>query len=196
MVCVIWVPLTGIPAMLAILLTPFLGLSKCQRLTWRCSTVFFKLVLWSSACPYTVEGLEQLDPNANYFFACNHESLWDVPLVFATIPFWLISVAKKSLRRVPVFGWAVAAGGTVWIDRRNHEADIKSMEIAKQSLKKRPRLLVSIALLLSPPCLVKAHLCSPPLPLPWTERTRETQRQRHSGCGGCGRRLWGKCVEE
>ena len=47
----------------------------------RCATVFFKLVLWSSGCPYTVEGLEQLDPNGSYFFACNHESLWDVPLV-------------------------------------------------------------------------------------------------------------------
>jgi len=139
LMCILWVPLTGIPAMLAILLTPFLGLSQCQRITWRCAVVFFKLVLWSSGCPYTVEGLEQLDPNGNYFFACNHESLWDVPLVFAAIPFWLISIAKKSLRLVPVFGWAVAAGGTVWIDRKNHAADMKSMKIAEESLRKRPR---------------------------------------------------------
>ena len=139
LVCIVWVPLTGIPAILSLLLWPILGLSQCQRLTWRCSTVFFKLVLWSSGCPYTVEGLEQLDPDANYFFACNHESLWDVPLVFAAIPFWLISIAKKSLRLVPVFGWAVAAGGTVWIDRKNHSADMKSMEVAQESLRKRPR---------------------------------------------------------
>lgn len=139
LVALIWCPLTGIPAMLAILLTPFLGLSKCQRMTWRCSTVFFKIVLWASGCPYTVQGLENLDPDANYFFACNHESLWDVPLVFAVTPFWLISIAKKSLRLVPVFGWAVAAGGTVWIDRKNHEADMKSMQTAEQSLRKRPR---------------------------------------------------------
>jgi len=135
----IWCPLTGIPAMLVILLTPFLGLSKCQRLCWRCSTIFFKIVLWSSGCAYTVEGLEQLDPEGNYFFACNHESLWDVPLVFAALPFWLISIAKKSLRLVPVFGWAVAAGGTVWIDRKNHAADMKSMQVAEESLRKRPR---------------------------------------------------------
>ena len=131
--------------MLVILLTPFLGLSKCQRLCWRCSTIFFKIVLWSSGCAYTVEGLEQLDPNGNYFFACNHESLWDVPLVFAALPFWLISIAKKSLRLVPVFGWAVAAGGTVWIDRKNHAADMQSMKVAEESLRKRPRsLLLSV----------------------------------------------------
>jgi len=96
-------------------------------------------VLWASGCAYTVEGLEQLDPEGNYFFACNHESLWDVPLVFAALPFWLISIAKKSLRLVPVFGWAVAAGGTVWIDRKNHAADMKSMQVAEESLRKRPR---------------------------------------------------------
>ena len=139
LMALIWCPLTGIPAMLVILLTPFLGLSKCQRLCWRCSTIFFKIVLWASGCAYTVEGLEQLDPEGNYFFACNHESLWDVPLVFAALPFWLISIAKKSLRLVPVFGWAVAAGGTVWIDRKNHAADMKSMQVAEESLRKRPR---------------------------------------------------------
>jgi len=139
LMCAIWCPLTGIPAMLVILLTPFLGLSKCQRLCWRCSTIFFKIVLWSSGCPYTVEGLEQLDPDSNYFFAANHESLWDVPLIFAAMPFWLISIAKKSLRLVPVFGWAVAAGGTVWIDRKNHTADMESMKKAEDSLRKRPR---------------------------------------------------------
>ena len=53
---------------------------------WRCATIYFKIVLWSSGCPYTVEGLEQLDPNGNYFFASNHESLWDVPLIFAGCP--------------------------------------------------------------------------------------------------------------
>jgi len=139
LMCAIWCPLTGIPAMLVILLTPFLGLSKCQRLCWRCSTIFFKIVLWSSGCPYTVEGLEQLDPDSNYFFAANHESLWDVPLIFAAMPFWLISIAKKSLGLVPVFGWAVAAGGTVWIDRKNHTADMESMKKAEDSLRKRPR---------------------------------------------------------
>merc|ERR1711966_381753 len=83
----IWCPLTGIPAILCILLAPFIGLSNAQRLTWRCAVVFFRLVLWSSNCPYTVIGLENLDPNGNYFFASNHESLWDVPLLFSILPY-------------------------------------------------------------------------------------------------------------
>jgi 1-acyl-sn-glycerol-3-phosphate acyltransferase len=66
-----------------------------------------------------VLGLENLEADKTYFIASNHESHFDVPLIFGTLPFWLISVAKQSLAYIPVFGWAVAAGGTVWIDRKN-----------------------------------------------------------------------------
>mmetsp|Transcript_49986 Transcript_49986/g.117756 ORF Transcript_49986/g.117756 Transcript_49986/m.117756 type:complete len:318 (+) Transcript_49986:92-1045(+) len=136
---IIWCILTGVPAMLCILFWPFVGLSQCQRMTWRCAVVFFRMVLWSSNCPYTVAGLENLDPKGHYFFASNHESLWDVPLLFSVLPYWLIAVSKASLRMVPIFGWAVAAGGTVFIDRKNPTASKKSMDAAEKSLRERPR---------------------------------------------------------
>mmetsp|Transcript_43128 Transcript_43128/g.105479 ORF Transcript_43128/g.105479 Transcript_43128/m.105479 type:complete len:299 (-) Transcript_43128:529-1425(-) len=139
-VCLIlWCPLTGIPGMLAILFAPIFGLSACQTFTWRCSVVFFKIVLWAAGCSYTVLGLENLDPEEHYFFASNHESHFDVPLIFSTLPFWLISIAKKSLMYIPFFGWAVAAGGTVWIDRKNTGKAINSMSSAEVALRKRPR---------------------------------------------------------
>jgi len=72
-------------------------------------------------CARQVVGMENLDENQTYFFCSNHESHFDVPLIFSTLPFWLISIAKKSLMYIPIFGWAVAAGGTVWIDRKNTE---------------------------------------------------------------------------
>ena len=82
--------------------------------------------------------MDNLDQSENYFFASNHESHFDVCLIFSTLPFWLISVAKKSLLYVPIFGWAVAAGGTVWIDRKNTKNAVSSMTSAAKSLTKRP----------------------------------------------------------
>jgi hypothetical protein len=35
---------------------------QAQRFTWRCACVYFRIVLWSSGCPYSVVGLEHLDP--------------------------------------------------------------------------------------------------------------------------------------
>jgi hypothetical protein len=95
--CIIWCILTGVPGILCILLVPFIGLSAAQKLTWRCSVVFFKIVLWAAGCPYTVSGLENLDLKKSYFFASNHESVFDVPLLFSALPFWLISVIRPLL---------------------------------------------------------------------------------------------------
>jgi hypothetical protein len=122
---IVWIPLTGIPGMLALLLTPFIGapsrcraavslehqalchkirvpdatgrgagLTRAQRITWRCACVYFKITLSVSDVAYSVIGLENLDPAGHYFFACNHESIYDIPLVFAALPYWLIAIAK------------------------------------------------------------------------------------------------------
>ena len=77
--------------------------------------------------------------NKTYFFACNHESYFDVPLLFAALPFWIITVAKKSLSYIPVFGWAVAAGGTIFVDRASTTKAVKAMKQAEESLRNRPR---------------------------------------------------------
>ncbi len=107
--------------------------------------VFFKIVLWAAGCPYTVSGLENLDLKKSYFFASNHESVFYVPLLFSALPFWLISVAKKSLSYIPVFGWAVACGGTVFIDRKNTDKAILSMKKAEESLRRRPRSVLVVS---------------------------------------------------
>ena len=143
--CIIWCILTGVPAILCILFVPFVGLSAAQKMTWRCSVVFFRVVLWAAGCPYTVSGLENLDIKRSYFFASNHESVFDVPLLFAALPFWLISVAKKSLSYIPIFSWAVACGGTVFIDRKNTDRAIQAKKAAEESLRKRPRSVLVVS---------------------------------------------------
>ena len=58
-----------------------------------------------------------LDPGASYVFLANHESLFDIPALLSTVPNQVRMMAKRSLFRVPVFGWALTAGGFIPIDR-------------------------------------------------------------------------------
>ena len=58
-----------------------------------------------------------LDPGASYIFLANHQSLFDIPVLLSTVPNQVRMMAKRSLFRVPVFGWALAAGGFIPIDR-------------------------------------------------------------------------------
>jgi 1-acyl-sn-glycerol-3-phosphate acyltransferase len=60
-----------------------------------------------------------LDPAGRYIFMANHRSLFDIPVLIATLPGQVRFLAKESLFRVPIFGWALSAGGFIPIDRRD-----------------------------------------------------------------------------
>lgn len=57
-----------------------------------------------------------LDPGRGYVFLANHQSMFDIPLVIATVPVQMRFAAKRSLFKIPVFGWAIRAGGLIPVD--------------------------------------------------------------------------------
>jgi 1-acyl-sn-glycerol-3-phosphate acyltransferase len=77
-----------------------------------------------------VSGLEHHDPARAYVVMANHQSVWDTAAIVATLPSSFRFVAKRELTWIPFFGWALAAGGHVIIDRSNHEASVRSLERA------------------------------------------------------------------
>ena len=60
-----------------------------------------------------------LDPGRPYVFMPNHASMVDIWAVFVAIPASFRFIAKKQLSRIPLFGWAMAAGRFIFIDRQN-----------------------------------------------------------------------------
>lgn len=65
------------------------------------------------------EGMEKLDKKERYVFIANHQSFFDIPVLYAGLPFFLSFIAKKELFFIPFFGWGIAAIGHIWIDRDN-----------------------------------------------------------------------------
>ena len=95
-----------------------------------------KTILKIGKIKFKVNGLKNIDLSRNYFFVPNHESALDIPLVFASIPMHVVSVAKIELSRIPFFGWSMIAGGHFFVDRSNHKKAKKSLEKARISMKK------------------------------------------------------------
>src|SRR5207245_6002502 len=48
-----------------------------------------------------------------------HHSIYDIPVLVASLPFQLRIVAKASLARFPVLGWHLRRGGDLFVDRRH-----------------------------------------------------------------------------
>jgi 1-acyl-sn-glycerol-3-phosphate acyltransferase len=87
-------------------------------------------------------GAEKLDKNGRYVFIANHQSYFDIPVLYAGLPFSLSFIAKKELFFIPFFGWGLAAVGHVWIDRENARAARRSITRAIDKLKRQGISLV------------------------------------------------------
>jgi len=83
-----------------------------------CASAWAKLILKTTGVRVRVSGIEHLDPSASYVFASNHQSLYDIPILFASIPVQLRIVAKDSLGSIPFVGWHLKRTGHVLVDRQ------------------------------------------------------------------------------
>jgi 1-acyl-sn-glycerol-3-phosphate acyltransferase len=83
----------------------------------KCARAWSWLILKTTGVRVTIEGLERLDPARSYVFAANHQSIYDIPILFATLPFQLRIIAKESLGRIPFMGWHLQRTGHVLVDR-------------------------------------------------------------------------------
>jgi 1-acyl-sn-glycerol-3-phosphate acyltransferase len=90
----------------------------------RCARAWAWLILKTTGVRVTVSGLEHLDASRSYVLAANHQSIYDIPIVFTSLPLQLRIVAKDSLGRIPFLGWHLRRTGHLLVDRRNPGADI------------------------------------------------------------------------
>ena len=84
-----------------------------------CARLWSWLILKTTGVEVTVEGLERLKPGTTYIFVANHQSHYDTPVVFSSLPYQLRIIAKASLARFPVLGWHLKRGGHLFVDRRS-----------------------------------------------------------------------------
>lgn len=83
-----------------------------------CARAWAWLILATTGVHVRVVGGERLDRGQTYVFVANHQSIYDIPIVFASLPFQLRIIAKDSLARFPVLGWHLRRTGHLLVDRR------------------------------------------------------------------------------
>lgn len=115
------------------ILLPFMFGDKAGAVGFR----FLKIWSWTFSklnfIPYKISGLENIDTQQAYIYVCNHTSYLDLPGISLTIPTQFRPLAKKELKRIPVFGW-IAQSACIIVDRSSNESRRKSMEHLKDIL--------------------------------------------------------------
>lgn len=88
---------------------------------------------WLMFLPVSVDGQEHIVRGQSYVFVANHQSMFDVWLVYGWLPVIFKWLMKAELRKVPFVGTGCKAAGHIFIDRRNTKAAMESLkEVEKQ----------------------------------------------------------------
>ena len=95
------------------------------------SKIFSKGVLLISGVKLVVTGLENINPLGTYVFVSNHSSQFDIPAVQSAAPVRISIIYKKEINKIPLFGWQMMVGPYIYIDRKNADKAIASIQKAK-----------------------------------------------------------------
>jgi 1-acyl-sn-glycerol-3-phosphate acyltransferase len=87
------------------------------RVAHWCARAWSRLILATTGVRVTLHQRAALDPYASYIFASNHQSIYDIPIVFASLPRQLRIIAKASLGKFPFLGWHLRWTGHLLVDR-------------------------------------------------------------------------------
>jgi 1-acyl-sn-glycerol-3-phosphate acyltransferase len=83
-----------------------------------CARTWSRLILRTTGVRVAVSGLDRLEPGRTYVFVANHQSIYDIPILFWSLPYQLRIIAKQSLGSFPFLGWHLRRTGHMLVDRR------------------------------------------------------------------------------
>jgi 1-acyl-sn-glycerol-3-phosphate acyltransferase len=83
-----------------------------------CARTWSRLILVTTGVRVEVTGLDRLEPGRTYVFVSNHQSIYDIPILFWSLPYQLRIIAKESLGNIPFLGWHLRRTGHMLVDRR------------------------------------------------------------------------------
>jgi len=101
-----------------------------------------RLVLAAAGVRFTATYDPAIDPRRPAVYACNHQSLFDIPVLVLAMPTDFRMVAKKSLLYIPIFGLALWLAGFLFIDRSRRERAIGTLGRAAERLRRGTSIVV------------------------------------------------------
>jgi 1-acyl-sn-glycerol-3-phosphate acyltransferase len=79
-------------------------------------------------------GREHAPRDETFVIMSNHQSLYDIPVIYRSLERRVRMVAKTELFRTPIWGRAMRASGFVEVDRQNRDRAVESLSRARRAL--------------------------------------------------------------
>jgi 1-acyl-sn-glycerol-3-phosphate acyltransferase len=100
------------------------------------------LALALAGIRYRVSGMARVPRGRAVVFCSNHESNVDPPVLFESLHRRLHILFKAELKKLPILGMVMQAGGFVPVERDRREASMVSIDIAAESIRQGNSFLI------------------------------------------------------
>ncbi|MGZ7078353.1 MAG: lysophospholipid acyltransferase family protein [Thermoanaerobaculia bacterium] len=101
-----------------------------------------KSIVAAAGIDLQTENVQSIRADHRYILVSNHYSYFDIPCVFAAIEQPIRFMAKVSLFKIPIFGWALGRAGFIPIDRKNRRTAVKSFDLAARRIRQGNTIVV------------------------------------------------------
>lgn len=93
-----------------------------------------RLIAWLTPMAVSVQGCAHADRKRTYVVVCNHQSLYDIMLVYGWLDLDLKWVIKQELRKIPGVGIGCEKAGHIFIDRNDPRQARACVKLALERL--------------------------------------------------------------
>lgn len=123
-------PWTIIALAIGVVLSPF-----GQNTVHRWGILWGRSCLWLAGLKLKVTGTENLRVDSPAIYISNHQSNFDIPLLYVGLPIQFRWMAKQELFKIPLFGLAMKSSGYIPIDRSNRKEAMRSLTAAAKRIR-------------------------------------------------------------
>ena len=123
--------ISAIIFILIIIMTPIAGEKKWGYYPGR---VLGRIMCFLALTRIKIIGNENIDPNKSYIFVANHQSMFDIFLIYGYLNAKFKWIMKQEIRKTPLLGKACESMGHIFVDRSSPMRAQKSLEEAKDRL--------------------------------------------------------------
>ena len=131
----VFYPILGLSTAFFGTISVFLCFFINQKVGSLMGIVWARICSWATPMLVKTKGLDKIDKKQSYIIVANHQSLYDILVVYGWLPIDFKWVMKIQIKEIPFLGYACDKMGHIYIDRSNSQAALESINSAKQRIK-------------------------------------------------------------
>lgn len=93
-----------------------------------------RFILWITPVRIKIHNQHLIQRNQSYVIVANHQSIYDILVVYGYLPLVFKWVMKIELRKTPFIGFTCHLMGHIFVDRKNRQSAVKTMQQAGDKL--------------------------------------------------------------